>query len=393
MKFTIDSNSTYYDSVLWYISTIDNNCDEYKYICTETLNKTCEKLKEKIHFLCNKNNFQFQLNNDIEASILIHSPEHCIPMPVNCGGIKILSELIITIDIEKQNITNTQAFEIINDFLIETKKKFKEISKFKSSDGNILVYALDGGWWDTIQEINPRELNSIILDEDVEKKIKRVLDNYTNPVKKDKFKELGIRNKLNIVLEGLPGTGKSSLCTAIATSLKKNIATIDFNQDDLSDVKFIRSLRKFPENSICLLEDFDALFINREKTDNSKVSFSCLLNFLDGSFTQEDSVTVITTNHIQKIDKAILRPMRTDNIFTFGFCSKYQCKKMFEKLFPGTTIFPEIYKLIKNKKFTTCIYQKWLINCLEEPEKLGESINILDELIDLCLDKKVEMYT
>ena len=100
-----------------------------------------------------------------------------------------------------------------------------------------------------------------------------------------KLRNLGINHKMNLILSGLPGTGKSSLMYSIASHLDKDISTIDFNSNKLSDHSFICATNKIPEGSIFCLEDVDALYIERQKKEENRVSFSCILNFLDGVYS------------------------------------------------------------------------------------------------------------
>ena len=58
------------------------------------------------------------------------------------------------------------------------------------------------------------------------------------------------------------------------------------------------------------IEDIDAAFDGRKK--KAKVTFSALLNCLDGLFYKDELITIITTNHIEKLDKALIRPGRVD---------------------------------------------------------------------------------
>ena len=53
--------------------------------------------------------------------------------------------------------------------------------------------------------------------------------------------------------------------------------------------------KKIPDNSIFVLEDIDALYIERNKNEGNRVSYSCILNFLDGVYSKEDLITIITT--------------------------------------------------------------------------------------------------
>ena len=64
---------------------------------------------------------------------------------------------------------------------------------------------------------------------------------------------------------------------------------------------------------IILLEDIDALFVQRESVGRGGgVTFSGLLNALDGVRSQEGRILFMTTNHKEKLDPALLRPGRAD---------------------------------------------------------------------------------
>jgi len=63
------------------------------------------------------------------------------------------------------------------------------------------------------------------------------------------------------------------------------------------------------------LEDIDALFVGREavtKNTQKQISFSGLLNALDGVRAQEGRIIFMTTNHPEKLDPALMRPGRAD---------------------------------------------------------------------------------
>ena len=199
---------------------------------------------------------------------------------------------------------------------------------------------------------------------------------------------------MNLIFAGLPGTGKSSLMFSIASLLDKDIATIDFNDKDLSDHSFIKALNRIPEQCIFVLEDIDALYVNRDKSRDNTVSFSCILNFLDGIYSKEDLVTIITTNHLNQLDKAIIRPMRIDKIIKFTHCSKYQYETIFTKFFgeDHNELMNNIYKTIKFKKFTTSMLQNWFIKYLYDPIELPNNIAYFEELINVNSDKDFNMF-
>ena len=83
------------------------------------------------------------------------------------------------------------------------------------------------------------------------------------------------------------------------------------DDDDLN-----RALNDAPSHSIILLEDIDGIFKGRESVINQgsrgRVTFSGLLNALDGVRSQEGRILFMTTNHREKLDPALLRPGRAD---------------------------------------------------------------------------------
>jgi chaperone BCS1 len=52
------------------------------------------------------------------------------------------------------------------------------------------------------------------------------------------------------------------------------------------------------------------------------ITFSGLLNALDGVAAQEGKVLVMTTNHVERLDPALVRPGRIDIRCYFGLASR-----------------------------------------------------------------------
>jgi chaperone BCS1 len=141
----------------------------------------------------------------------------------------------------------------------------------------------------------------------------------------EKYNKLGIKYKRTYLFYGPAGTGKSSLATAIANYSNRNILSINISKD-MTDATLIKVIAGRPEKSIILFEDIDCLFANLKRSEvevevkegekktenNNKVTLSCILNILDGSYTPEDVIFILTTNHIDKLDEAIRRDGRTD---------------------------------------------------------------------------------
>lgn len=103
----------------------------------------------------------------------------------------------------------------------------------------------------------------------------------------------------------------------------------------------MRSLNDAPPQSIILLEDVDGIFNQREavidvdEEGNGGVSFSGLLNALDGVRSQEGRILFMTTNHPERLDPALVRPGRCDIQIELKNATSSMVERLFLKFFPG----------------------------------------------------------
>lgn len=99
-----------------------------------------------------------------------------------------------------------------------------------------------------------------------------------------------------------------------------------------------------PQRCILLLEDIDAAFISRNITGGgvghggatigTNVTFSGLLNAIDGVAAQEGRILVMTTNHFEKLDPALIRPGRVDMAILLDLATRHQARELFIQFFP-----------------------------------------------------------
>ena len=66
----------------------------------------------------------------------------------------------------------------------------------------------------------------------------------------------------------------------------------------------------------------------REKMESDGVTLSFLLNLLDGVLEVKDRILIISSNHPEKLDKALIRPGRIDLAIEFKKCDKQVVKDM-----------------------------------------------------------------
>ena len=130
-----------------------------------------------------------------------------------------------------------------------------------------------------------------------------------------------------------------------------NICVLNLAEKGLTDDRLALAMTSVPPNSIVLLEDIDAAFPsrpspvsaekgqslkNRNMHTGSDVTFSGLLNVLDGVASSEERLVFMTTNFMEHLDSALIRPGRVDIVEYIGDASLSQVYKMFLKFYPDT---------------------------------------------------------
>lgn len=75
--------------------------------------------------------------------------------------------------------------------------------------------------------------------------------------------------------------------------------------------------------------------------NKSQISFSGLLNAIDGVASHEGRILIMTTNHRERLDPALIRPGRVDVQIEFGFANKETISRVFQELYKGLTDLPE----------------------------------------------------
>jgi len=94
-----------------------------------------------------------------------------------------------------------------------------------------------------------------------------------------------------------------------------------------------------PARTLVLLEDVDAAFSNRRlQTDSdgyqgANVTFSGLLNALDGVASSEERIIFLTTNHVERLDEALVRPGRVDMTVRLGEATRYQVEQLWDRFY------------------------------------------------------------
>ncbi|XP_067680814.1 mitochondrial chaperone BCS1-like [Haliotis asinina] len=211
----------------------------------------------------------------------------------------------------------------------------------QKQEGKTVMYTAMGAEWRPFgYPRRKRPMSSVVLDRGISEKILDDIREFTE--KPEWYIERGIPYRRGYLLYGPPGCGKSSYIVALAGALDYSICVLNLSERGLSDDRLNHLLTVAPEQSIILLEDVDAAFLSRDLAKENpaafqgmgRLTFSGLLNALDGVASAEARIIFMTTNYIDRLDPALIRPGRVDLKERIGYASEHQLRQMFSRFYP-----------------------------------------------------------
>ena len=241
----------------------------------------------------------------------------------------------------------------------------------------------------TMKQFNTnRNFKNVIGPESrlIEKRVNFFMNN------KQWYSENGIPYTFGLMLYGLPGCGKTSIIKALSGVTRRHIINIKLHKyvtkTQMENLFFNETINIVQngrnetviipiDQRIYLFEDLDAddtdilldrsetpaydnekftpLSLNQTQSENScgfkdfkyqsreekekeefsneKLTLSCLLNLLDGVLEAPGRIVVMTTNYIEKLDSALIRPGRIDLICEFKNCTNQSIIEFIEMFY------------------------------------------------------------
>jgi chaperone BCS1 len=230
---------------------------------------------------------------------------------------------------------------ILSDYLLHVLKEGREI---KVKNRLRKLYTNNGAQWSHVVFEHPASFQTLAMDP---VKKQEIIDDLTTFSKGEEFyNRIGRAWKRGYLLYGPPGTGKSTMIAAMA-----NFLCYDIYDLELTAVKDNTELRRLlietSSKSIIVIEDIDCSMdltgqrkkeVKEEEEESdpakkpmkppeneskaSKVTLSGLLNFVDGLWSAcgGDRLIVFTTNHVEKLDPALIRRGRMDKHIELAYC-------------------------------------------------------------------------
>ncbi|KAL0945597.1 hypothetical protein HGRIS_014754 [Hohenbuehelia grisea] len=238
---------------------------------------------------------------------------------------------------------------VLKSLIDEAQRQYVEVSK-----PHVLVYSSETRYgapftWNKVKNKSRRPMDSIILPERI---LDSVVEDMRDFIKSENwYLEAGIPYRRGYLLYGPPGTGKSSTVYTLASELGLEIYSLSLASPDLDDTAIQRAASMVPKHGVLLIEDIDCAFPSREDEEQMKdpstfdyasvkkrssVTLSGLLNVLDGVDSDEGKFFIATTNYVDRLDPALMRPGRIDVRVKYNLATKQQAAMLFTRFFPAS---------------------------------------------------------
>ena len=194
------------------------------------------------------------------------------------------------------------------------------------------LYRLRYGSWNRESDRRARALDSVFLLAKLKAEILEDVHSFFADETREWYSTHGVPYRRAFLLHGLPGTGKTSLVRALASELRRSCCMLSMSSVAASGEELADALGQLPARPLVVVEDVDAVF---SSAGRSKLTFSALLNVLDGLMSAEGVLTVLTTNHPDRLDASAIRAGRVDRTFELGPADEVVLATCFRSFYAG----------------------------------------------------------
>lgn len=257
--------------------------------------------------------------------------------------------------------------------------------------------------WETTEwsesSFEPRPLESVLLPASIKQSI--VSDITLFLESKDWYQHMGIPYHRGYLLHGPPGTGKSSFISGLSSHFKFSVYLLKLNS--LNDLSLMQAVRRIKSGSMVVFEDIDCVTTSRVQPDISvhsrpetkdktagipvgHVSLSGLLNALDGIESSTGVIYVMTTNHKDRLDPALIRPGRIDIQVELSAATWDQRLELYQRFFPEDSEESTLGYISERNNLTMAELQEALLQERNDrlfPSSVGSALKSIPPATDL----------
>lgn len=275
------------------------------------------------------------------------------------------------------------SIELIHDFLANCQQQYIDHLMKDQNMYRLFTYSKESRWKSRTINVE-KNLSNVALNRDIRDSLIKSLENFKSQAFHDINNKLGLPNKVCYMFCGSPGCGKTSTVYMMSKYLNYPVFSVP-SLDSMSSEEMENMFDAIPQKVIVLFEELDCYdFLHHRSKESSCLStpiaentdlkpratprddsdsdYDCdstitntkrqprsptdsvpimdsfkrnhaklkvVLEFLDGYTSLNNSIVVLTSNHPEKIDSAVLRPGRVDHVFQFKHAEQQEIKEIF----------------------------------------------------------------
>ena len=300
------------------------------------------------------------------------------PIGTNCG-VQIFTTLVLFTD---------SSIEELCTFL---SKLIEESEKSLAGYFTCFAWHVKYQYWRKESRILARPVTSVVLPSATKKRLIDDLEKFLLPSTQSFYNRNGIPYRRSYLFYGLPGTGKTSMVQALAGHFNRSVCYLMPTHPEMTDDSLRTAVTELPEDAIVVFEDIDSLFAKdrSNKMSKSSLTFSGLLNALDGIGNPSGQIFILTTNLREQLDQALIRNGRVDMHIEFTYAVEEQMQQMWSNFYPSHTHLAEdfsrsLLKLLaeSNMQVAASGLQHFFVTMMDCPAEtaLSRVENIISEI-------------
>lgn len=290
--------------------------------------------------------------------------------------------------------------KIMKRLVIFTEGSWEELASFLNTavermettdDGQFICYTwkIRYGYWNEDTKVNKRPIESVVLPSALKSRMVNDMAKFLDSKTKNFYLRNGIPYRRSYLFFGTPGTGKTSMVQALASHFGRNVCFLMPTHPEMTDDSLRSAVNSIPENSIVVFEDIDALF-DKDRSNQiqkSSLTFSGLLNALDGIGNANGQIFVLTTNLRENLDHALIRNGRVDIHFEFTYAVAEQMELMWRNFYPSASEMAKDFSATvsnllsrENLQVTTAALQHYFVTQMDSsPEEALANVGSITE--------------
>jgi hypothetical protein len=161
---------------------------------------------------------------------------------------------------------------------------------------------------------SPYGWNDIVLPDNLAERVRAEVDGVLCCA--GALARYGLNSKKGFILAGDPGNGKTLLLKILVNTIDVSCILVPFNKHGAEkSMSSIFQLARILSPTILILEDIDLYGGERGHSQDGEY-LGELMNELDGMIENKEIIVFATTNHLEKVEKALQnRPGRFDRVY------------------------------------------------------------------------------